>query len=345
MSEQIIIGGQMVKPGTQHVIELPRPGLYINAPVSLQAHVFRGRLDGPKLFISAAVHGDELNGIEIIRRILSRPALRRLRGLLIALPIVNVYGVLNQSRYLPDRRDLNRSFPGNERGSLAARMADMFMKEVVGNCTHGIDFHTGAVHRTNLPQIRADISDRETEQMAQAFGVPVILNSSLRDGSLREAARGQGVRMLLYEAGEALRFDEISIRSGERGALNVMRALGMLPKRASTKRRAEPFVARSSSWVRAPDSGFFIREVREGTLIKSGMVLGEIVVPSADKKTPVVATFNGVVIGHAQLPLVHEGDALFHIARFEDSAEVAGEVEAFRQEHEPNKDAQDSPNP
>jgi predicted deacylase len=336
MAEKFVFGEQVIAPGSRQTISVPLPDLYISAPMSLQAHVIRGRREGPKLFLCGAIHGDELNGIEIIRRLLERPALRRMRGTLIALPMVNVYGVLNQSRYLPDRRDLNRSFPGHERGSLASRMANLLMAEVVSKCTHGIDLHTGAIHRTNLPQIRADLSDPETEDMARAFGAPVILDAKLRDGSLREAARTKGVRMLLYEAGEALRFDEISIRSGVQGILNVMRKLGMLPSRATKRKPREPYVAHSTSWTRAPESGILRRHAELGTRVETGAVLGEIVDPFNGGSVPLPAPFAGVVIGLTKLPLVHEGDALFHIGRFEDSAEVAGGVEDFRMEHQPD---------
>ena len=249
----IAIAGTHVEPGTRATLELPLPQLYTHTPLTLPVQVVRGRRDGPRLFICAAIHGDELNGVEIIRRVLSRRALRRLRGTVVAVPIVNVYGVLHHSRYLPDRRDLNRSFPGSDRGSLAARVAGLFMREIVAPSTHGIDLHTGALHRENLPQVRGKLDDPSTLELARAFAAPLALNSVLRDGSLRQAAADLGIPMLVYEAGEALRFDELCIRAGTQGILNVMRALEMLP--ASSRRRAEhaePFIARSSTWIRAP---------------------------------------------------------------------------------------------
>ncbi|MGB5541537.1 MAG: succinylglutamate desuccinylase/aspartoacylase family protein, partial [Gammaproteobacteria bacterium] len=186
-------------------INLPIGRLYTYDNLTMPIEVVNGRRGGPRLFVSAAIHGDELNGVEIIRRLLRHSALQRLRGTLIAVPVVNVHGLLHRSRYLPDRRDLNRSFPGSSRGSLAGRIADLFMREIVANCTHGIDLHTGAVHRENLPHIRANLDDPATLELARAFGVPVLLNSDLRDGSLREAAMEAGIPMLLYEGGEALR--------------------------------------------------------------------------------------------------------------------------------------------
>ncbi|EDN66333.1 Succinylglutamate desuccinylase/aspartoacylase [Beggiatoa sp. PS] len=226
---ELYINDTQIPPDSRILFDLPVADLYTHTPLSLPVQVINGKKKGPRLFVSAAIHGDELNGVEIIRRLLMRSALRKLQGTLIAIPIVNIYGLLNHSRYLPDRRDLNRSFPGSEQGSLAARLAHQFMTKIVAHCTHGIDLHTGALHRANLPQIRANLDVPETEDLARAFGVPVILNSTLRDGSLREAAAERGIPMLLYEAGEALRFDELSIRAGVRGIIAVMRTLGMLP--------------------------------------------------------------------------------------------------------------------
>ena len=324
------VNGQAIEAGTRVTVELNLPGLYTHTPITMPVHVVRGRRDGPRLFVSAAIHGDELNGVEIVRRLLERQVLRRLHGTLFAVPVVNVYGVIHQSRYLPDGRDLNRTFPGSERGSLAARLANLFMTEIVARCTHGIDLHTGTNYRANLPQIRAKLDDEETETLARAFGVPVLMNSDHRDGSLRQAAAECGVRMLLYEAGEALRFDDVSIRAGVNGIINVMRALGMITRKSKAKRRrAEPFIARSSTWVRAPQSGVLSTRTPLGARVKENDVLGLIADPFGDQKTEVRAHVEGLVIGRTNIPLVHEGEALFHIGRFESSEEVASHVEAF----------------
>ncbi len=275
MHNQFIIGGQEILRRSRQVIELELPPLYVHSPLTMPVHVLRGYRDGPRLFVSAAIHGDEINGTEIIRRLLKHPALKSLRGILVAVPIVNIYGLIHQSRYLPDRRDLNRCFPGSRKGSLAGRLANLFMQEIVIPCTHGIDLHTGAIHRSNLPQIRANLDNEETARLACAFGVPVILNANVRDGSLREAANEQGIPMLLYEAGEALRFDEVSIRAGVKGIINVMRALSMLPaSRSKRKIQYDPFIARSSNWVRASASGLFRNLCAMGSRVKRGEVLG-----------------------------------------------------------------------
>ncbi|GAB4303774.1 MAG: succinylglutamate desuccinylase/aspartoacylase family protein [Methylophaga sp.] len=330
MAKPLIIAGEEVRPGQNCVIEVPLPDLYMHTALSMPVQVINGRRPGPVMFVSAAVHGDEINGVEIIRRLVKSKSLRGLRGALIAIPVVNVYGFLNQSRYLPDRRDLNRCFPGSNEGSLAARLAHCFMTEVVQHCTHGIDLHTAAIHRDNLPQMRADLSNPDVEAMARAFDAPVIVNSSLIEGSLRYAAQQAQVPVIVYEAGEALRFNELAIRAGVKGIIDVMRHIGMLsPSRQRRKR--EPFVAQSSVWVRAPQSGIFRMLVPMGASVSKGDLLGMVAAPYGNdsSETQVFASCPGVIIGRSNIPLVNEGEALFHIARFSRPDEVAEGVEAF----------------
>ena len=336
INQPLTINGVTIKPGTRVSIDLPTGRLYTHTPITVPVHVVSGKKAGPRLFISAAIHGDEINGVEIIRRLLKLPALKRVRGTIIAIPNVNVHGLLNHSRYLPDRRDLNRSFPGSEKGSLAARLANTFMKEIVEKSSHGIDLHTGALHRDNLPQIRANLDDEETERLARSFNAPVIISSNLRDGSLRESASEYGIPMLLYEAGEALRFDEVSIRAGVKGIVNVMRELEMLPPSLSKrKKKIEPVVARSSYWVRAPESGILRAMIPLGARVKKNTLLGVVADPFGETEANVKAQYSGIVIGRTNLPLVNEGDALYHIARFEDIEEIEAKVDEFQEEHTP----------
>lgn len=335
----MLIAGQEIKPGESRIIEVPLPDLYMHTALSMPVQVIRGHRSGPVLFVSAAVHGDEINGVEIIRRLVKSKSLKGMRGTLIATPVVNVYGFLNQSRYLPDRRDLNRCFPGSEEGSLAARLANCFMTEVVQHCTHGIDLHTAAIHRDNLPQMRADLSNPDVEAMAHAFDAPVIVNSSLIEGSLRFAAQKANVPVIVYEAGEALRFNELAIRAGVKGVLSVMRKIGMLTQSKRIKKR-EPFVARSSVWVRAPQSGIFRMLVPMGASVSKGDLLGMVAAPYGKEKSEaeVFASSSGIVIGRTNIPLVNEGEALFHIARFNKPDEVADSVEAFHSDLDPATD-------
>jgi predicted deacylase len=326
-----------IRAGERALVNIDLGQLFTGSSMTMPVHVLHGRTDGPVMFISAAIHGDELNGIEIIRRLLKRSTLKRLRGTVLMVPMVNLYGVMEQTRYLPDRRDLNRVFPGNEKGSMAARLAYRFMNEIVGRCGYGIDLHTGAVGRANLPQVRANLDDEETERLARAFGVPVLINSSLRDGSLREAAAEAGIKMLLYEAGEALRMDEFSIRAGVNGVIQVMRLIGMLPPSRRKRTLAEPFVARSSVWMRAQDSGICLTRATLGDRVKKGELLAIIADPVTGNEQEVVSTVNGIVIGRSNQPMVHEGEALFHIGRFEAPALVAAEIENFQLDMEDHK--------
>ena len=331
------IGGVRVRPGQRATVELEVPDLYTHTGVRLPVQVVHGRAAGPVLFLSAALHGDEVNGVEIIRRVLRARAVTRLRGSLIAVPVVNIYGFINKSRYLPDRRDLNRSFPGSETGSLAGRMAHLILKEIVSRCSHCIDLHTGAIHRENVPQVRALLDDPETERMARAFSLPIILNTGIVQGSLREAVEKAGATIIVYEAGEALRFDELAIRAGVSGVLSVMRALGMLP--ATGKRRTpKSVVAESSAWVRAPQSGMLRSTSALGAAVKQGDLLGIVSDPFGGNEEPVVAPSDGIIIGRTTIPLVNEGEALFHVARFRRPGAVADRLEEIQHGLDPAAD-------
>ena len=315
------LGGTEVAGGGRTTIELPMARLYTHSKITLPVHVVHGKQAGPTLFVSAAIHGDEINGVEIIRRLLHNKAIARLKGTLLATPVVNPYGFIQRSRYLPDRRDLNRSFPGTPKGSLAGRIAHLFMQEIVCRSTHGIDIHTGSNYRSNLPQIRTSLDNGENLRLAKAFGTPMIIHAEIRDGSLREAVADQGIPILLYEAGEALYFNESAIRSGVRGVLNVMRAIGMLPADRK-KRNQEPLISRKTSWVRASKSGVFYKQATLGTLVRKGELLGFINDPLGDQEESIRAPFTGVVIGQLTLPLVHEGDALVNLAHVDDLSEA-----------------------
>ena len=338
-STALIIGGTPIPPGTRQTVDLPVARLYTHTEMSMPVHVIRGKREGPRLFVSAALHGDELNGVEVIRRLLALKRLARLRGTLLLVPVVNVYGFVGRTRYLPDRRDLNRFFPGSPTGSLAARLAHLFMQEIVAHSTHGIDLHTGAAHRTNLPHVRAAMEHKETASLAKAFGTPVIIDASLRDGSLRQAVRERDVPVLLFEGGEALRIDEPVVRAGLRGILNAMETLGMLPARKgrtpqgegrlSEKSRLRPVVAASSSWVRATESGMLSAGRPLGTQVAKGDVLGMITSPLSENKAVVRASRPGIVIGRTMLPLVYEGEALFHVAHLDRPDEATRTLQQY----------------
>lgn len=311
------IGGHRIEPGERRLVDLPVARLSNHAPVSLPVHVFHGLRPGPALFVSAAIHGDELNGVEIIRRVLRAMQPANIRGTLLCAPVVNVYGFIGRSRYLPDRRDLNRSFPGSPGGSLAARLAHLFLKEVVQRCQLGIDLHTAAIHRVNLPQIRADLGQRpEARRLARAFGAQVVLDSPERPGSLRKAAREAGVEVLVYEGGEGLRFDEFAIKAGVDGIAGVMLEIGMLelPEGVETVAHPEPIFANASKWVRAPEGGVFRTTKRIGDAVGQGEVIGVVSNPYDETESEVRSPRRGIIIGRTTLPIVNMGDALFHVA-------------------------------
>ncbi len=309
----IEIGSITVAPGERKRLELPVARLPTQTMLSLPITVVNGAQTGPRLWLSAAIHGDEINGVEIIRQVLQKIKPSQLSGTLIAVPIINVFGFIEQSRYLPDRRDLNRSFPGSSRGSMASRLANLFMGEVVSRCTHGIDLHTASHHRTNLPQIRANLHDLETYRCARAFGAPVLIHATMRDGSLRQAAAKRGIPVLLYEGGEALRFDPNAIAVGVDGVLRVMNSLGMIQPGLSPP-PAIPLEIQASKWVRAPRSGILHLHVALGQTVERRQPLGFVSDAFGETSIKAFAPCDGIVIGHTQNPLVNRGDGIIHIA-------------------------------
>lgn len=323
----------VVQPGDKATLNLTIGQLYTHTPVSMTVHVQNGKYAGPVIFVAAAIHGDELNGIEIIRRLMSLPALKRIRGTVIAIPIVNVLSVVHGSRYLPDRRDLNRCFPGTKRGSLASRMAHTFMNKVVSYCDYGIDLHTGAIHRSNFPQIRATIDTKDMQNLAMAFDAPVIINSGLGKGTLRGACAKKKIPVMTYETGEALRFDELGIRGGVNGIVNVLRHLEILPKLKNKKTNPNAVIAVENRWVRAPESGIFRTTLKLGAHITKGQQLGTITSPYENIDTDVKSPHSGLIIGKTNLPLVHGGDALMHIARVEKPKLATAKVKSFTKKH------------
>lgn len=326
------LAGETIKPGERRTVDIELNVLSNHTPMTLPVHVVHGRRSGPTLFVSAAIHGDEIIGVEIIRRLLLAAAIRRIRGTLLAIPIVNGYGFVGHTRYLPDRRDLNRSFPGSPTGSMASQLAHVFMSEIVARSNYGVDLHSAAIHRTNLPQVRGDLSRPEIREMAKAFGAPVMLHSTLRDGSLRQATQEAGADILLYEAGEALRFDEFAIRAGVKGVLRLLQHLDMISSKRIKPSKAPPVVSRSSVWVRAPASGILRASHEPGVSVEEGETMGIISDPFGESAIDVTAQATGIIVGRTNLPVVNQGDGLFHIARVSDALTAGEAVEQFKDE-------------
>jgi predicted deacylase len=311
------VAGTLVPRGRRARIEIPVARLPTGTWASLPVEVLNGARDGPVVWLSAAIHGDELNGVDVILRTLRRLRPKELAGTVLCVPIVNVFGFIEQSRYLPDRRDLNRCFPGSMRGSMASRLARLFVDEVVRRCSFGIDLHSGSNHRENLPQVRADLDDADTRAMALAFGAPVALHSRPPSGSLRRAAAKLGVRTLLFEGGQALRFDRPAVDAGVRGVLRVLAAKNMIEPVADETPAVPTRVARGSKWMRAGRSGLFEPSVDLGVRVERGDTIGHVHDAFKESSLAVRAGVAGTIIGIARNPLVSLGEAVVHVAATE----------------------------
>ncbi len=316
MSESFEIGGVEIERGSRQRVDVPIGSLPTQTELDMRVEVVRGEEDGPRVFVSATIHGDELNGVDTVRQVMEKLDPSKLRGTVIGVPIVNVFGFLQSSRYLPDRRDLNRSFPGSARGSLAGRMAYMFMNEIVRKSTHGIDLHTAAVGRYNLPQTRVDFSVTELEAMAEAFAAPVMLKSKGPDKSVRRTATKAGIPVLLFEGGEAGRYDLEVIEMATAGTLRVFQALGMIDDAPAAE--APSVRAESATWVRAKRAGLVRMKRLSGEQIRKRQRLGTIADAFGDGPSHIVSPANGVIISHVTNPSVNQGDAVVHIAKTED---------------------------
>lgn len=336
-SNPLSIGDATFAPGEKGDVSLAIGSLIDYQPVLMNVHVRRGRKEGPVLLLTAGIHGDELVGVEILRRLLKSKLLQSLRGSIIVVPVVCMPAFLSRTRYLPDRRDLNRLFPGSPDGSLGGRLAATFTDEVVTSCDYAIDFHTGAVGRPNLPQIRVSTGDTKSLELAKAFKPPVIMQSALRDGSLRNHFTKKGIPSLLYEAGEAFRLDPTAVKYGLRGVISVMRHLEMLPpSRSKAEPKTSTVMASGTGWVRAPQGGLFTPFVELGKAVSPGMKLGLVGDPFGRHETPVISKTDGVVIGLNREATTDEGDALFHIATFENPEKVEAHImrsEVIMEEH------------
>jgi len=307
------LGDLTVRAGQRRSLELPAGRLPTGTPVAMACEVVHGAKPGPTVWLSGAVHGDEIVGVEIIRQVLERLEPREMSGTVLAVPVVNVFGFITQSRYLPDRRDLNRSFPGSAKGSQAARLANLFVENILGPSDVGIDFHAGSDDRTNLAHLRANLRDEETRRLAVAFAAPVVMHARLIKGSLRETAVKRGKKILVFEGGEPRRFSRRAVETGVPGVLRVLGALGMIGE-SPLAPITPPLESRASKWVRAPRGGLLRLEVLLGERVAKGDRLGIITDPAARKGSVVKASTGGIILGHTVGPVVHPGEGLVHIA-------------------------------
>lgn len=311
MPDFITIKDQKIGKGQKKKVNLNIARLPTYTNIDLPVHVYRAKDDGPVLLLTGGLHGDEINGIEIIRRLIETESIIPENGTVIALPIVNVYGFILYERGVPDGKDINRSFPGAKGGSLARLLAFTLMTEIIPQIDCGVDFHTGGASRSNFPQIRCTFNLQQAKELAKAFSPPVILHSTLISKSLRSAAHKKGKQILVYESGESLRFSEHGIQQGVNGTLRLMKHLGM---RSEAPMDTVPRMFRKSTWVRARNAGLFTPAFELGASVNKKDVLGYINDPFGGKKTKVVFSGDGAIIGQNNNPIVHKGDALIHIA-------------------------------
>jgi predicted deacylase len=311
LKSPFIINGKQISPGEEATIKVNIARLPSHSPIDMNIIVARSEVDGPTLLLSGGMHGDEINGIEIIRRIMEKDQHKPKVGTVICIPIINMYGFIHFSRYVPDGKDVNRSFPGNKNGSLAARVAHYLTNDIIPKIDLGLDFHTGGADRTNYPQIRCAMKEPKNKQIAEVFQPSLVLNSPFRPKSMRQTAAKMGKQILVYEGGESARFDEFAIQQGINGALRVMKHLGMR-ERAPEAPHVTQFI-NNSSWVRAKASGIFLSAVAYGATVEKNEVIGQINDPFGGFKLKIKSPAAGIVIGLNNNPIVHQGDAVMHI--------------------------------
>lgn len=307
----MIINNYEVLPGKNATLRIPVASLPSGNTVNLFAHVYRSKRPGPTMLVIGGIHGDEINGIEIVRRAVKNGMFKKLRkGSVIAIPLLNIYGFINFSRGFPDGKDVNRSFPGSKKGSLASRIAYTLTHDILPLCDFGLDFHTGGASVYNFPQARAYRDDDESMKLAHEFNMPLIVKTGLITNSFRKAAHAKGIPIVVFEGGESLRMDEFSINEGLRGIVCVMAHRGMIK---SEPPPIETTVFETTTWLRAHRSGVFIHYKVSGETVKKGEVLGIITDPYGGPETKVRARKKGIIFGHNNKPVVNQGDALFHI--------------------------------
>jgi predicted deacylase len=312
MNEQIMkIYNTTINPGQNITIQIPVANLPSGTEINLFAHVYRSKHPGPTILITGGVHGDEVNGIEIVRRAVREKMFNGLKkGSVIAVPLLNVYGFINFSRGFPDGKDVNRAFPGSKNGSLASMIAHAFTQEILPFADLALDFHTGGKSVYNYPQARYSVEDPESKVLANQLNMPCTIESGLIAKSLRKTAYQKGIPMVVFEGGESLRIDELSINEGLRGLKNVLISRQMIGGEPKTIKSLE---LTNKMWIRANKSGIFSLEKKSGDSVEKGELLGKITNPYNTYQTKVTAKMKGFIFGHNNNPVVNRGDALFHI--------------------------------
>lgn len=303
--------GQQINPGESKDISLAVSESYSGMTVNIPIHVRRAKKDGPTVFVTGALHGDEINGTGAIRQLVQDDDLKLTRGSLILIPVLNILAFDRHSRYLPDRRDLNRSFPGTEAGSLAGRMARKIFSEIVDRSDYGIDLHSASVRRTNYPNVRGDLSDPEVNRIAQAFGCEIIMNGKGPKNSLRREACDAGCTTIVMEAGEVFKVEPGIVEAAVRGVKNVLIELDMLDQPAVSP--DYQVTVKKSKWIRAEKGGFLEFHIKPGEVIEKGQPISTNTNLLGRDRHTVCAPFNAVVIGMTTLPAISPGDPICNL--------------------------------
>lgn len=310
--KKFLILGREIKKGGHAILEMEVAKLHTRNSLRIPVIVERAKLDGPVLLLMGGVHGDETNGVAILRDIIRKKINIPKRGTIICIPVFNVFGYLNQSREFPDGRDLNRMFPGSATGSLASQFAYKFTTEIAPLVDYVLDFHTGGAGRNNFPNVRCDLQQEKSLELARVFGAPFIVNSKYIPKSLRETINKMGKSILLFEGGKSLELDQSVINCGVDGALNVMKFLEM--QEGEINIETNPVVIKQSKWLRAPYSGIFQSHIKNGSKVKKKTVLGVISDPFGEFEKKVIAPFDCYIYGLNTTPIVYKGDAIFHVS-------------------------------
>ena len=315
-NRDIIIGKEAVLPGEKKLLKISIDRLPTGTLIDIPIYVFNAKKPGPTLLIQAGLHGDEINGIEIVRRMLQQKRFNIRKGTVIAVPILNIFGFIHFSRDVPDGKDVNRSFPGKKTGSMASRIAYHYTTEILNQIDYGIDLHTGGAQRHNYPQARYTQEDEYSKKLAEIFSAPFSFPSKLISGSFRKAAFRMGKPSIVFEAGESMRFDDYAILEGMQGVLNVLKFFGMITKIEPVyAERHNSFFLDDRRWMRAPTAGMFIPEVINGSQVVKGQELGLITDTYAKRKRRIKAPFDGHILCINHQAVVNQGDALFHVGR------------------------------
>lgn len=319
--KEVIIAGQSIRPGEFKEIIINIARLPSRTQIDTPIYVYRAPTDGPTLALTAGMHGDEINGMEIVRRIIDAGHHKVLRGTTVCMPIINVYGFLNYSRDVPDGKDVNRSFPGSRNGSLASRVAWHLTHDIIPFIDVGVDFHTGGAMRTNYPQVRCVMQDSRNVELAHAFHAPFTIDAPFRPHSLRQTAAKQGKNIIVYEGGESLRMDLPAIEEGINGTLRLMNHLHMIDW--APEPNTESKIVWNSSWIRARTAGIFHPQVQAGDLIHKGQLVGSITDPFGEYHEQIKSPVTGYLVGLNNNPVVNAGDALMHMG-MDDRCRLSG---------------------